>query len=69
VIRIRISEAAYAVLAASCSDPMTPQKCPYGGYLIWLDPSTVDQLKRIREPGEGFSETILRLAAELETAR
>lgn len=68
MIRIRISEAAYAILAASCGDPLTPQRCAQGGYFIWLDPITVDKLKYMREPGEGFSETILRLA-ELEAAR
>ena len=34
-----------------------------GGYFIWLDRSTVDKLMAARQPGEGYSETIVRLAA------
>jgi hypothetical protein len=65
VIRIHISANAYEVLAASCGDPLTPQRSAQGGFFIWLDRTTVNQLRAAREPGEGFSETILRLA-ELE---
>jgi hypothetical protein len=33
------------------------------GYFIWIDRLTVNKLKAVRQPGEGHSETIIRLAA------
>jgi hypothetical protein len=64
MIRIHITASAYEVLAASCGSLQEPQRSMAGGYFIRR---TVNQLKRVREPGEGFSETILRLA-ELEAS-
>ena len=34
-----------------------------GRYFIWIDRLTVNKLKAVRQPGEGYSETIIRLAA------
>jgi hypothetical protein len=65
MIRIHISANAYEVLAASCGSLLEPQRSAQGGYFIWLDRMTVNQLKAACAPGEGFSETILRLG-ELE---
>ena len=31
--------------------------------LIWLEPKVVDRLRALREPGESYSDVILRLAA------
>ena len=37
---------------------------PDGLIRIWLDRAVVDRLRALREPGEGYSDVIIRLAAE-----
>lgn len=70
MIRIEISAAAYAALAAGrpANSLLEAQASPSGGFYLWLVRDTLNRLKRAREPGEGFSETILRLAHETEAA-
>jgi hypothetical protein len=65
---IHVSADAYWVLWDSCGTFLEPQRSMTGGYFIWLDDMTVTKLKGAREPGEGFSEAILRLAG-LESTR
>lgn len=62
--RIEISVAAYIALAAGVlpQSRLEPQGSPSGGFYLWLDKQTLNRLRHAREPGEGFSETILRLA-------
>lgn len=64
MIRIEITADAYAALAAgrSADDLLEAQPSPQGGFYLWLFKDTVNQLRQAREPGEGFSDTILRLA-------
>jgi hypothetical protein len=38
-----------------------------GEHLIWLEAAMVDRLGAMRGPGESYSETILRFAAEKAT--
>jgi hypothetical protein len=64
VIRIHITASAYEVLAASCSRSLLEtQRSPSGGYFIWLDRKTVDQLRALRGRGESYSDVILQLAS------
>ena len=70
MIRLHITAAAYAAIAASLAGDNAlyePQESAQGGYFIWLMKSTANQLKALRRPGEGVSEVILRLA-QLENA-
>jgi hypothetical protein len=63
--RIEISAAAYAAIAAlvPAKSRLEPLPSPTGGFYLLLDKVTVNRLKAARAAGEGFSETILRLAA------
>lgn len=70
MIRIAVSAAAYAVIRESLPGrigPRKPQEAPGGGFFLWLDETTVNQLAGLRGRSEGFSEAILRLA-EMEAA-
>jgi hypothetical protein len=40
-----------------------PQRTPQGGYFIWVERSWLNKLEALRQPGEGLSETIIRLVA------
>ena len=64
VIRLAISPAAYAAIAATLpgSVGVEPQRAPNGDYFIWLDPAVVNRLAAMRGPGESYSDVILRLA-------
>lgn len=70
MIRIHISAAAYAALASGVPEDrrLPAQGSPQGGFFIWLVKDTLNKLAAAREPGEGFSETILRLASVSEAA-
>lgn len=70
MIRIVISAEAYAAIAAGREPDslLEAQKCPQGGFYLWLDKVTVDRLRAARGPRESFSDAILRLAAEMENA-
>jgi len=62
MVRIHISDAAYAALGGDTA--FEGQRSPLGGFAIWLDHGTLARLKAYRRSNEGFSEAILRLAAE-----
>ena len=64
MIRNAITPAAYAAIAATLpsSRGVEQQRAPNGDYYIWLDPRYVDRLRAMREPGESYSDVILRLA-------
>ena len=67
MIRIEISAAAYMRRSAGACPSVAvcrPKKAPTGGFYLWLDKATLNRLRAAREPGEGFGETILRLASE-----
>ena len=70
MIRIEITAAAYAAIAAGVAPHrrLEALRCPQGGFYLWLDKATLNRLMASRGPSEGFSETILRLASEMEAA-
>ena len=57
MIRIAISPAAYAAIAATLpgSVGVEPQRAPNGDYFIWLDPAVVNQLGAMRGQGESYA--------------
>lgn len=66
MIRIEISAAAYAAIAAgrSADSLIEAQGSPSGGFYLWLDKVTLQRLMHARGHGEGYSEAILRMAAQ-----
>jgi hypothetical protein len=62
--RILVSEAAYQAIRASLPEGARELEPLREGslYALWLPRLTLNQLAACRAPGEGFSETILRLA-------
>jgi hypothetical protein len=64
MIRIHVSAAAYQAIAGGVPEDsrLPPLRSSQGGFFLWLDKVTVNQLKAARRPSEGFSEAILRLA-------
>jgi len=66
MIRIEITAAAYAAIAAgrSADSLIEAQASPAGGFYLWLDKMTLNRLTAARGPGESFSDTILRLSLE-----
>ena len=64
MIRISISAAAYAAIAATLpgSVGVEPQRASNGDYFVWLDPAVVNRLAAMRGPGESYSVVIPRLA-------
>jgi hypothetical protein len=65
VIRIAITEAAYGVFdRALPGAALRPaERNAAGKVIIWPDRTTVNRLERLRQPGEGLSDAIIRLAA------
>ena len=68
VIRIEISAVAYAALCEGVAPdsrlPALPS--PAGGFYLWLDKMILAKFKAAREPGESYSDVILRMScAEL----
>lgn len=63
MISIPITEEAYEALKANTPgvDQAPSSKSPDGQIQIWLDPAFVNQLRALSEPGEGYSDVILRL--------
>jgi hypothetical protein len=63
MIGITISGTAYAAIAAVLPARSTvgPELAPGGEYRLWLPRTVVERLIARREPGETFSEVILRL--------
>jgi hypothetical protein len=66
LIRISITSAAFDAIAATLplgSVGYEPQRTAEGGYFIWIERSWLNKLEALRRPGEGLSETIIRLVA------
>jgi hypothetical protein len=67
VIRIAISQAAFDAIAATLPlgsvgfENATNER---GERYVWLPPNVVDRLNAQRRPGEGYSDAVLRIAAE-----
>ena len=63
MIGITISARAYAAIAAtlSASSPVELEIAPDGEYRVWLSQVAVECLLALNEPGETFSDVILRL--------
>jgi hypothetical protein len=69
LIRIEITAAAHAALAASATRGLVePQRSPEGGYFLWLAPKALKRLEAAQTPGEDYSGVILRLANEEASA-
>jgi hypothetical protein len=67
VVRIAISQDAYAAIAAILPPGAKVgllERAPNGQYRVWLPRAVVDRLARMRGPRESYSDVILRLAAE-----
>jgi hypothetical protein len=64
MIRIEISAAAYAALAAGrpANSLIDAQPSPLGGFYLWLTKQTLQRLMAARGRGEDYSDTILRMA-------
>ncbi len=66
MIRISISSAAFEAIASTLpvgSAACEPQRTAQCGYFIWVERSWLNKLEALRQPGEGLSETIIRLVA------
>jgi hypothetical protein len=64
--RIAITEAAYRAIAATLrfgTVAVEPELNARGEREIWLDPTVLDTLTAMRQPGESYSDAILRLTA------
>jgi hypothetical protein len=70
MIRLSITPAAYAVIVATlpASVGSEQNKAPNGDFYVWFEPKYVDRLGAMREPGESYSDVILRLAEASEGA-
>ena len=64
VIRIAITLAAYAAIAATLPGNIgiERERAQNGDVYIWLDPGVVAKLKAVHVPGESYSDAIVRLA-------
>jgi hypothetical protein len=64
MIRIAITAEAFEAVAATLpigSVAFEPQTNAKGERLIWVEASALDRMTAIREPGESYSDVILRL--------
>jgi hypothetical protein len=63
MIGITITGRAYAAIAAIVPAASVAEQdvAPDGEYRLWLPRDVVIRLKALREPGESFSDAILRL--------
>ena len=71
MIRIAVSPAAFEAIAATLplgSMGYEAAATAKGERLIWLETAVVDRLTALRQPGESYSDVILRLV-ELEAGR
>jgi hypothetical protein len=65
MIRIAITAAAFEAIKAALplrSVASEPQRITEGGYFLWVERSWLNKLEALRQPGEGLSEPIIRLA-------
>lgn len=65
---IFISAAAFAAIKEMLPKGAKAEARPdgKGGYLVTLDRNVLDRLKALREPGESYSDVIVRVAAKGE---
>jgi hypothetical protein len=71
MIEITINAAAYKAVLTTLRDGLLvlpARRIATGDYLAHLDEKTVTRLAKMREPGESYSDVILRLA-DLEAER
>ena len=70
MIAISITPAAHQAIKTSLlgTADATPRPGPDGLVRIWLDCKFVERLGRMRDPGETYSDVILRLAASSQNA-
>jgi hypothetical protein len=67
MIKIAISQAAFEAIASTLplgNVGYENESNERGEKLIWLAPDVVNRLKAMRGPGEGYSDAILRIAAQ-----
>jgi hypothetical protein len=71
MVRIAISPAAFNATTATLpgSVGVENKRDSNGDWQIWLDRRIVDRLNAIREPHEGLSDVILRVAEEASAER
>jgi hypothetical protein len=63
MIAISITPATYQCIKAALLDPQAPPPPnPDGLIPLWLDRKFVDELDRLRHPGETYGDVILRMA-------
>jgi hypothetical protein len=64
MIRVEITAAAYEALARTLNPDslIDPQPSPTGGFYLWLTRTILDLFSAARDPGESYSDVILRLA-------
>ena len=64
MLRIAISAAAFEAIASTLPSSVGYERirAPDGEYHVWLEPRFVDRLRAMRDPGERYSDVILRLA-------
>jgi hypothetical protein len=66
VIRISITSAAFEAIKATLpvgSAAYEPRRTARGAYFIWVERGWLNKLEALQQPGEGVSETIIRLVA------
>jgi hypothetical protein len=71
VIRIAITQAAFDAIADTLpfgSTMYEAKASAEGSYFIWLERRALDHLDALRQPGEGYSEVIRRMA-QIEASR
>jgi hypothetical protein len=70
LIRLTITQASYAVVAAThpASARLKRSSAPNGEFYVWLEPQYIDELRAVRKPDESFSDVIVRLAEASEGA-
>ena len=66
MIPIAITEAAFEAIKGTLpvgSAACEPQRTAQDGYFVWVERIWLNKLEALRQPGEGLSETIIRLVA------
>jgi len=65
MIRIAVTPLAYDAIKATLpanANPKPVQRNAHGNYYIWIPDSVRNRLMALRSTGEGWSETIIRIA-------
>jgi hypothetical protein len=66
MVRIAISQAAFDAIASTLplgSVGYENEVNQHGERYVWLEPNVVNRLRALRDPGESYSDVILRLAS------